>query len=241
MQVIPLAVFVAYGAASFSSSSPGSASSINVGLPRAICARGIPMYWAISKPRVTMDIDPINPSPFSSQRPNLEALPIVGIPQTSCADCATDTSLLPAAPVVTVPLGRSVPAPALGALSSGTSTPPGKWCRSASLSSSPAARVAAPSFNLKSTPSHGFVIFTPHAVRPDTAECVWSFTTCSAPGSSPLTSKRRFTATAIPFNCAYAPPSTRYPCTAKRPVSPTTALRETKANSSSTAVFPHTT
>ncbi|RKO94651.1 hypothetical protein BDK51DRAFT_43528, partial [Blyttiomyces helicus] len=46
-------MYVAYGAASFSSSSPGSASSINVGLQHAIRARGIHLYqvneWGTSQ------------------------------------------------------------------------------------------------------------------------------------------------------------------------------------------------
>ncbi|RKO93456.1 hypothetical protein BDK51DRAFT_37289 [Blyttiomyces helicus] len=58
-QLLPTEVFVPYGAASFSSSSPGPASSINVGLQRAICARGIPLYGAVS-PSLTSHQDPAN-------------------------------------------------------------------------------------------------------------------------------------------------------------------------------------
>ncbi|RKO84732.1 hypothetical protein BDK51DRAFT_27141 [Blyttiomyces helicus] len=65
---------IAYGAARFSSSSPGSAASIKASLQLAIRARGIPML-------------------------NLGASPTVGIWQTSCTDLATGTLTLPAAPV----------------------------------------------------------------------------------------------------------------------------------------------
>ncbi|RKO85900.1 hypothetical protein BDK51DRAFT_38940 [Blyttiomyces helicus] len=138
-------VFVAYGAARFSSLSPGSSSLINVGLSSAIHARGIPL-------------------------PDLGASPTIRIPQTSCTDLFTGILTLPAPPVFNIPYGRSVPAPALGAPSSGTSTPPGTLCRSSSLLSSPAASIAALSLNLKTYALFGMVTSLCITSKPDTAE-----------------------------------------------------------------------